>query len=54
MIKSGIFMNFWCMGISSNSIAFVLAACIQLARLSSLLVDVNVLENWMLFSVVEN
>lgn len=46
-------MNFWCMGILLHIIPFVLAACTQLARLSSLLVGVNVLENWMLFAVLE-
>lgn len=47
-------MNFWCMDIFLHSITSVLTVCIQLAKLSSLLVGVNMLENWMLFSVLEN
>lgn len=54
MIKSGIYMNFWCMDILLHSNTSVLTVFIQLAKLSSLLVGVNMLENWMLFPVSEN
>lgn len=51
MIKSGICMNFWCMGILLHALTSVLSVCIQLATLSSLLVGVSMQENWALFSL---